>query len=369
MQTSISSAILLLALGTACARSPEEWRTGLRDTDPFASGMCALALARVDPQGCEPALPRLLELVDGADPDLRRAARAALLEVAPAQVTFLLQQYVSVEDASPDFRSALRAALVAAGPRAVEPLRAHLFERGASNPRALGQILADIGASAVGPLTDDLGDANAQRRATAAWILGRIGRPAEAAAPALRRMLERDTAALARQAALALAEIAPLDEATRAALERRAPETREALAHLALQRAGLGIVEETQARLFALGLDSFVPAVEACEAREAALREAGARRVRACFAALALGLEPRGLECTRDPARLQSALDDRDGGTRALAALEIAARGARSAAFLGALAARVRDPQPGVAWSAQLALLHVLRCMALEARR
>lgn len=331
--------------------------------------MSALALARVDPENCADAIPRLLDLVDGPDEALREAARAELARVARQHVSLLLANLTGVEDASADFRSALREALVAAGADAVGPLRAQLLDGGASNPRVLGQILADIGTSAVAPLAADLADLDPRRRLCTAWILGRMGSRAASAAPALRGLLERDEPGVARQAALALAEVAPLEETTRAVLEQSPAERGEALARLALNRAGLGVHEDTQARLFGLGAEAFVPAVEACAGEQAALRAAGESHLHLRYAALALGLRVEPAGASRDPAELQARLDDRDPGTRSLAALEIAALGARAAGFVQPLAARARDPHPGVALSAELALLHVVRCLALESAR
>jgi hypothetical protein len=363
-------AVVLLVACAGCARSEEQWRASLADADPFTRGMSALALARVAPEQCAEAIPRLLELVDGPDEALAAAARRELARVARHHVPQLLANYTEVEDASLDFRSALRAALVAAGPDAVGPLRAQLLAGGVSNPRQLGQILADIGASAVAPLVADLADPDARRRVCTAWVLARLGRDAQAAAPALAQLLERDAAPVARQAALALAEVAPLEPATRAALARaraqRGAELDEALARLALNRVRLGVQEDTDAQLFALGLEAFVPAVEACAGKERALREAGERHLRARFAALALGLAPAGLGAQRDLARLQEKLDERDPGTRARAVLDLAALGARAQAFVGPLAAHLGDGHPGVALAARLALLQVLRRIALD---
>ncbi len=373
-----SSIAALALVCTCCARSPQDWRADLGDADPFRRGMSALALARVAPADCAEAIPRLLELVDSPELGLGPAARAELERVARHHVPQLLENLTGVEDASADFRSALRAALVAAGADAVAPLRAKLLDAGASNPRELGQILADIGPSAVGPVAADLEERELRRRLYAAWILARLGAQAAEAAPALAERLERDEPPVARQAALALAEVAPLAEATRRTLEgafaRRGSELggalREALARLALNRVRLGTREDTQAQLFAAGAEALVPAVEACAAKDPALRAAGERLLRLRYGALALGLLPAGIGGERDPARLQERLDDRDPGTRARAAFEIAALGARAEGFVTPLAARVHDRSAGVALGARLALLHVLRALALaEARR
>jgi hypothetical protein len=205
-----------------------------------------------------------------------------------------------------------------------------------------------------------------------AWTLARLGPRARSAAPTLAELVARDDAPVARQAALALAEVAPLDETTRAVLEsalaRRGPELggalREALARLALNRARLGASEPTDSLLFVLGAEAFVPAAE-----EVSPRSAGERCLRLRYAALALGLEPLAGAPQREPARLQSMLDDRDPGTRALAAFEIAALGERAEGFVAPLAARCFDGHGGAALSARLALLHVLRCLALERAR
>ncbi|MBK7643045.1 MAG: hypothetical protein IPJ19_08330 [Planctomycetes bacterium] len=367
----------LLVLCAACGPSKEEWRAKLSAQDPFERGMSALALAQVSPEDCGEAIPRLLELVDGHDEALGSAASRQLARVAPTNLPALMHYFTAVPDSSPEFRRALREAIVAAGAVAVEPVRARLVSSGASNPREMGRILADIGESSVAPLVADLSDADVRRRIYTCWTLARLGAKAHAAAPRLLRVLAQDDPLVARQAALALAEIAPGEDSTRAALEgafargrgELAETLREALARLALHRAGLGIREDTQARLFALGAESLVPAAEACADENPLLRAAGEARLRECYRELALGLEPARLGGDRDAIRLQEQLDDKDPGTRARAALAIAVRGARAAEFLHALALRLCDEHAGVVCSARLALLHVLRCIALEGWR
>jgi hypothetical protein len=373
----IATTALCASLCAGCARTPEDWRARLKDEDPFERGLAALALARTAPAESTDALPCLLQLVEGRDPALARAARDELARLARHHVHSLLENFAGVTGASPDFRSALRAALVAAGAEAVGPLREHLLDAGASNPRELGQILADIGQSAVAPLTADLADPDPRRRVCTAWILARLGRQAQSAAPALTELLAKDEALVARQAALTLAEIAPLDDATVATLERElarrgselADPLREALARLALNRARLGIRLDLGRRLFALGAEAFVPAVEACAAEDPVLQALALRHLRLRYAALALGLDPGRPRAASTPERLQAELDDRDPGTRAQAALEIAGLGTRAADFLQPLASHTRDRHPGVAASAQLALLQLVRDFALESAR
>ena len=373
----VLSLVALTLACTACVRSPEEWRAGLQEPDPFERGMSALALARVAPADCAEAIPRLLELVDLPDARLAAAGRAELARVAHLQAESLVYYLTEVPDSSPEFRSALRAALVAAGAPAVEPLRARLVASGASNPREIGQLLADIGASAVEPMLADLRDAESRRRLCAAWVLGRLGPGAKSAVPALAELLERDELAVARQAALSLADVAPLEESTRATLTaaqaRRGGELasplREALARLALQRAAQGVREECERMLFALGSEAFGPASESCAGPEELRRAAGERHLHLTYCALALGLPLERSGSESDPARLQERLDDQDPATRAHAALEIALLGARGLPFAQALASHLRDPHPGVALSARYALLQVLRACALALQR
>jgi hypothetical protein len=338
--------------------------------------MSALALARVAPAECAEAIPRLLELVDLPDAALAAAGRAELARVAHLQAESLVHYLTEVPDSSPEFRSALRAALVEAGAPAVAPLRAHLVASGASNPREIGQLLADIGASSVEPMVADLRDAEMRRRLCAAWVLGRLGPQARSAVPLLADLLERDELPVARQAALSLAEVAPLEESTRAtltaALSQRggalASPLREALARLALQRAALGVREDTTRVLFALGAEAFGPAAESCGAPEGARRAAGERHLHLCYCALALGLPLERFASESDPARLQERLDDQDPATRARAALEIATLGTRGLPFTQALVSHLRDPHAGVASSARYALLQLLRTCALASQ-
>jgi len=366
------AAALLLACAS-CARSAEEWRAGLQGADPSQRGLCALALARVAPADCADAFPQLIELVDGHDEWLAPAARGALARMAPHHVPLLLEHFTVAETASPDARSAVRGALVAAGAAAVDPLRAHLLERSASNPKELGQILADIGPSAVAPLIADLEDRELRRRLSTAWILGRMGGQAASAAPALAQLLEQDESSVARQAALSLAEVAAQDEATRSTLERAfgqrrelADALREALARLCLKRVRLGLDPDAGARLFALGGEAFVPAVEASDADEPRLQAVALRHVQLRYAALALGIAPGPPPARRSTERLRVELDHRNPGTRARAALEIAELGPRAVGCVPALAAHLHDGHAGVALSTRLALLHVVRCVALE---
>jgi len=376
MRASSTIAAALLIACASCARSPGEWRAGAQGEDPYERALSALALAHVAPDKCPDVFPQLLELVDGHDEWLAPAARAELAHIAPYIVPLLVAQFTGVEGASPDCRSAVRNALVAAGPAAIVPLREQLLERGASNPKELGQILADIGPSAVAPLIDDLAAPELRRRLCTAWILGRIGRPAADAAPALTGLLERDDPSVARQAALALAEVAPQDETTRRTLERAfglrpelADALREALARLYLQRARSGVQQDTEARLFALGGEAFVPAVEACDSDDLGLQAVALAYLRLRYAALALGLAPGLPAVRRSQERLRVDLDNRNPGTRARAALEIAQLGAGGVACVPTLAAHLHDAQAGVALSTQLALLHVVRCVAFERAR
>lgn len=374
-------AAVLLFAGLSCGRTPEAWRGGLDSADAFERGLCALALARTDPGGCDAALPRLLELVDGGDEAMAEAARAELARIAPLHVPALIENFCTVEDASHDFRSALRAALVAAGEAAVPALRERLVDSGkASNPREIGLVLVELGPCALEPLLTDLVDPQARRRVAAVWTIGRMDSRAQRAVPALERVLAEDAAPIAQQAALALARIAPADEGVRAALqgalERRPAEcaaaAREALAEIELARAAQQGTRPALARLFALGAPALGPAVEACAAKDPARRALGAHFLGARFALLALGLdaeEPDGRNRGDDLPRLQQRLDDKDAVTRAGAALELARRGTVAAPYLGALAEHAFDPHPGVALESRLALLHLVRALALESAR
>ena len=359
-----------------CARSPEDWRAGLESEDSFERGMCALALARVAPGEATDTIPHLLELVEGRDAGLATAACGELARLAGHHVEILIDILVHTESATPKFRTALCDALAAAGPAAVGSLRAHLLDGGASSPRELGQILADIGPSAVAPLVADLADPNPRRRLCTAWIFSRIGSKAASAVPVLTGMVERDELFVARQAALALVEIAPLDETTRSTLERTSMQRgelarplREALARLCLNRARSGADKDSGQRLFALGDEAFVPVVEACGADDPGLQAVARRQLQLRYAALALGFAQGLPEVERDAGALRAGLVRRDAGPRARSALQIAMLGARGAEFLPLLEAHAQDSDAGVACCARLALLHVLRCLAFEGAR
>jgi len=370
----IAAAMLFACAG--CGRSPEDWRAGLEGEDPFERGLSALALARVAPAEATDTIPHLLELVEGRDASLAAAARGELARLARPHVKLLIEILTETEGMTPKFRSALCDALTAAGSDAVGPLRAHLLDGGATSPRELGQILADIGPSSVAPLVADLADPNPRRRLCTAWILGRLGSQAGSAVPVLTGMVERDELFVARQAALALVEIAPLDEATRLTLERTslqrselARPLREALARLCLNRVRAGADKDSGRRLFALGDEAFVPVVEACSADDPGLQAVARRQVQLRYAALALGF-PRGLpEVERDAGTLRAGLVRRDAGPRARSTLQIAMLGARGVEFLPLLEAHAEDSDAGVACCARLALLHVVRCLAFEGAR
>lgn len=187
---SLSPCALLCALLCACAKSDERWIAELDSPDPYVRGMAAIGLALQSPREAGPALPVLFETVDRSDVGLEQEAAHVLSLVGPHQVEGLLAELVRDELMSEHRRGAILNALVGAGQAAVAPIVVCLQGPGRELAGHLGDVLLQIGEPSVPALAGMLeGSGDPALQNFAAFLLGKLGPRARAAAPALERAL------------------------------------------------------------------------------------------------------------------------------------------------------------------------------------
>jgi len=165
-RAAVAFAVAMVALGgSACQKADSPANVGsliedLKSPDEAKSGRANLALIRVG----EPAVPAVLELLQGDDKRLRSTALLTFWgmgEKAKAAVPALI---AALQDPDPDIRNGAALALANMGPAALE---------------------------AVPVLITALGDADRRVRQTAVKALGNIGPGAAPAIPAITKALKR----------------------------------------------------------------------------------------------------------------------------------------------------------------------------------
>jgi len=185
-----SVALALLTTTLACAKSDEQWKEDLRSEDPFVRGMAAIGLCLQSPQAAEPALPVLLRTIDRTDVGLEVEAARVLAHIGRFHVQALLEHLVENELISADRRGSIQNALVQAGSEAPGPIIACLRGEGAFLVGDLGDVLLSIGEPSVPAIVEMLREGpDARLQYFAAFLLGKLGRSAQSALPALRASL------------------------------------------------------------------------------------------------------------------------------------------------------------------------------------
>jgi HEAT repeat protein len=196
-------------MGRHAALAASDLLDAVKDNSAEVRAMAGLAL--VQSESDDPRLPAVLRpLFRDSDPRVRVAAAAILLrasentaaEALPVLIDGLMH---------PDRRFAHIAAhfLGRLGPGAVSAvpaLRATLFDRQPPSNYAL-DALERIGIATVPVLSEAMSHPDEAIRCHAARVLGRMGRSAESAAPALRTALNDRDADVRREAANALKRI------------------------------------------------------------------------------------------------------------------------------------------------------------------
>jgi HEAT repeat protein len=201
----------LLALGlmlAGCAKSVDDWRRDLKDPDPYARQMAAVALGRT---GREDAAPDLLAALSDYSETVRAAALDGLRALGPQAVPALLSRLELGEaraDGSTSDARLVASVLVDQGLTSMAPL-----VRALQDPRydreAIVEALSDAGPSVVDPLSELLLQPQPSVAAAAATALGSLG---ERALPAVSRLvlaLRRTEPEVIAAAAGALGRIAP----------------------------------------------------------------------------------------------------------------------------------------------------------------
>jgi HEAT repeat protein len=211
--------------------------------EPFLAAVAAWALARIHPNDAalvEQALARLRKGLANPDADARQAAVTGLSSLAdgmpPADREALAGEFVTLlTDGDPEVGRAAGAALIRLGPAAMQAIRAKLADPGVRVQ--LMEVIAALGATAkpaVGELVTALGDEKVRGEATVA--LAAIGTDAAEAAPALAALLadEKAEPGLRYAAAYALGRIGPAAVAAEPLLRGLAESDDEMMATVAV---------------------------------------------------------------------------------------------------------------------------------------
>lgn len=184
-------------------------------------GYAAFALGRIG-ASAGPSVDKLIETAFDKDPLVRRAAMRAVRAIDPPPEKTLPLVVKLLEEGDPALVVQVLHSLAEQGKDAVPRLRAALKHERAAYWACL--VIADIGpdaAETVPELTDVLRHADPDVRLQAALALGAIGHAAQAAAPAMVNVLEKDEFSHVRLAAIyALAEMRAEGDTDDQALER-----------------------------------------------------------------------------------------------------------------------------------------------------
>jgi len=164
-----------------------------------------------------------LKTIDRSDVGLEREAARALSRVGPYEVERLLRELVLDPLMTRDRRGAILNALVAAGAAAPRPVVGTLRGAGRELAGDLGEVLLRIGEPSVPAIQELLTEGeDTALRTFAAYLLGRLGSRARAAAPLLSAACSAPDPDLRKTAAQALRLVmGRSSERTRAAEEGR----------------------------------------------------------------------------------------------------------------------------------------------------
>jgi formylglycine-generating enzyme len=177
---------------------PQDWFIReLQDSDATTRWKAVKSVGRLDPGQGASFVPHLIEALSDRSIVVRVAAAEALgrinaakEEVVTALTTALRDKYASVREAA---TMALGDAGMG-GLSAVEVLREALRDESAyvrkEADRALGKIAARFSGDSLQILLTDLSDPSAERRARAAFVIGKMGQRGRPALDALSRLLD-----------------------------------------------------------------------------------------------------------------------------------------------------------------------------------
>ena len=180
--------------------------TRLRDEpDDFVRESLTWATTRMP----EAARPLVEELVRSADPVVRLRAFHALGKIGSSQSVPVLAEHTG--DRDPRVAAKARSSLARIGdPASVGLLTRHLAQGSDAEQGQLTLDLASYGEAAVPELVRVLADDSPVRRRHAADVLGHLGEPAAAAAPALVGLLADEDDDVRIAAGTALFELGPV---------------------------------------------------------------------------------------------------------------------------------------------------------------
>ena len=373
------SVLLALGLSAACAKSPEQWRVELFHPDPFVRGMAAIALCEAGPEHAGPAVPVLLETLEGSKRVLHPAAQRALGRLGNQQAEQLVARLRNEHELPQESRALLLDSLTTVGPAAVPLIVRTLRDPGASNPLELGKVLARIGRPAVEPVAVLLRHGEERERVWAAWILGRIGEPARPVLGDLIDAADHGTARVMQAAIEALPRIEPEGHLVMPSLYRASSSddalvrdvARRATARVLLRRTHELHPENRRpaiGAMLALGPQAWTVLIEAVDSGQ---HDAERTVATACVNAIGATIElaPK----VREPARTTDAgasppaesplagLGHDQPDARALAALSLARAGCASRLALPLLAViAAQDPHQGVRLCAHWAIWSIV---------
>lgn len=202
----------LAQLGPAAAAAVGPLTKALADEDPWIRDGAACALGRIGPAAA-PAAKAMVRALKGADDWIAESVMAALPSITKDKETLLAAALLVVEMPSSSYSAKRYAAGIVrrhgkGDKRVVGPIVKQLSHRGEGMWRGADNQLMDAlgttGAAArpaVGALTKLLGHRHKDVRAKAAETLGKIGKAAAAAVPALKAQAADDKDPAARTAA------------------------------------------------------------------------------------------------------------------------------------------------------------------------
>jgi HEAT repeat protein len=213
-----SPAVRAAAVFACLAESPEDIPlliTALADTSLLVCRLAIVTLQRRGPAGRR-AVPKLIELLQSEDPEIRVAAAVALAHIDPqssseAALPVVLEE---LKTKNKENRSEIYYALAAFYTTSEQGLQAvakMLAEEQAESRWALIAAVGELGPrakSAVPLLVARLSDKDEVMQMSAVFALRRIGPDAKAAVPALKKLVE-SKGPLAQAAAEALENIDP----------------------------------------------------------------------------------------------------------------------------------------------------------------
>jgi len=210
--------VVVILAGASCHRSIDAWLDDLRHEDDLHRHLAAVALGKVAGDDVERVVPPLLDTLRDSEGDVARAARDALVRLAPASIPLLIDV---VRDPARDRTTKRHAAtaLGAIGAEAVEPVLAAAGELARDLRPVLAESLARAGEAAVDPLARGLVSESSEERTLAAMSLAMLGPDAAPARGALRHALSDPERSVRVWAVRALARTGKPDTGTRRRLQ------------------------------------------------------------------------------------------------------------------------------------------------------